>query len=43
MVEPNGNPRASNLFAVIGRLQKASGVSCRACENAEASPRRVIP
>jgi DNA-binding phage protein len=26
MFGPNGNPRASNLFAVIGRLQKASGV-----------------
>ena|SRR5918997_137471 len=26
MFGPNGNPRASNLFAVIERLQKVSGV-----------------
>jgi len=26
MFGPNGNPRADNLFAVISRLQKASGV-----------------
>jgi DNA-binding phage protein len=26
MFSPKGNPRASNLFAVIGRLQKASRV-----------------
>jgi DNA-binding phage protein len=26
MFGPKGNPRASNLFAVIGRLQKASRV-----------------
>jgi len=26
MFGPKGNPRADNLFAVIGRLQKASGV-----------------
>jgi len=26
MFGPKGNPRASNLFAVISRLQKASGV-----------------
>jgi DNA-binding phage protein len=26
MLGPKGNPRASNLFAVIGRLQKASGI-----------------
>ena len=26
MFGPNGNPRADNLFAVISRLQKVSGV-----------------
>ena len=26
MFGPHGNPRANNLFAVISRLQKASGV-----------------
>ena len=26
MFGPNGNPRADNLFAVISRLQKASGI-----------------
>lgn len=26
MFGPKGNPRADNLFAVIGRLQKASGI-----------------
>ena len=26
MFGPKGNPRASNLFAVISRLQKASGI-----------------
>jgi DNA-binding phage protein len=26
MFGPKGNPRAGNLFAVIGQLQKASGV-----------------
>lgn len=27
MVGPKGNPRADNLFAIIGALQKANGVS----------------
>jgi DNA-binding phage protein len=26
MFGPNGNPRADNLFAVLNRLQKASGI-----------------
>ena len=26
MFDPNGNPRANNLFAVIGKLQRVSGV-----------------
>ena len=26
MLGPKGNPRANNLFAVIGELQRASGV-----------------
>jgi DNA-binding phage protein len=26
MLGPNGNPRANNLFAIISRLQKASGI-----------------
>jgi hypothetical protein len=26
MLSPKGNPRANNLFAVIGQLQRASGL-----------------
>jgi hypothetical protein len=26
MVGPKGNPRANNLFAVIGKLQHVSGI-----------------
>jgi hypothetical protein len=26
MVGPKGNPRANNLFAVIGKLQRVSGI-----------------
>jgi DNA-binding phage protein len=41
MFGPSGNPNARNLFSVISKLQRASGVSLRVGRTAKASESRT--
>ncbi len=38
MFGPSGNPKASNLFSVLGELQKQSGVQLHAQSVREGAP-----